>query len=106
MSLEPGSRFQERRTESRSAANGSVKLRPDGFAGTAEALLLDRSAHGFRARHAFKSLTNGQFVDFEHDGGAGRARVIWTRIAGDQVESGFLATPESPVSRPCDRTGR
>jgi len=97
MSRKPDPGFQERRTEGRSVACGSVKLRPDGFAGTAQALLLDQSAHGFRARHGFKGLTNGQIVDFEHDGAAGRARVVWTRIAGDQVESGFLlATSEPP----------
>jgi hypothetical protein len=28
-------------------------------------------------------------VLFEHSGGAGRARVMWTRIDGEQVQSGF-----------------
>ncbi|PWU01187.1 MAG: hypothetical protein C5B51_23505 [Terriglobia bacterium] len=51
--------------------------------------LLDASAHGFQARHDCPSLAAGQVVVFQHALAAGRAQVVWTRIAGEQVQSGF-----------------
>ncbi|HEY3444628.1 MAG TPA: hypothetical protein VGK29_28010 [Paludibaculum sp.] len=35
-------------------------------------------------------LLTGQDVEFEHSAARGRARVMWTRILGSNVESGFL----------------
>ena len=91
MSVETNSGFNERRSEARSKAQGDVKLWAEGFAsGTAQGQLVDVSPHGFRAQHSLQGLTNGQFVQFEYPGSAGRARVIWTHIAGEHVESGFM----------------
>ena len=56
-------------------------------------MLLDASAHGFRAIHNSPELASGQIVLFEHSDISGRARVIWTRIDGDQVQSGFYVLP-------------
>jgi len=56
-----------------------------------DGVLLDTSSHGFRALHNCRTLAAGQVVSFEHSGGSGRARVVWTRIEGDQVQSGFFA---------------
>jgi hypothetical protein len=81
---------RERRAETRAAAHGSVRLRGDGLLETrVEGRLLDTSAHGFRAVHDCPTMASGQIVNFEHSGAAGRARVMWTRIHGEQVQSGF-----------------
>lgn len=55
-----------------------------------EGLLVDTSPSGFRASHGEPSLVSGLEVEFEHLGRRGRARVAWTRVAGDEVESGFF----------------
>ena len=53
--------------------------------------VLDRSASGFRAEHGFAGLTCGQIVEFRINGSAKRqARVVWTRIMGARVETGFF----------------
>jgi hypothetical protein len=52
--------------------------------------VLDRSAGGFRAEHDCSQLTCGQIVEFRLMASRGLARVVWTRILGDRVESGFL----------------
>jgi hypothetical protein len=72
------------------AAAGRIRLRGDGLLeAPVEGRLLDTSAHGFRAVHGCRTLASGQIVNFEHAAATGRARVIWTRIEGDQVQSGF-----------------
>jgi hypothetical protein len=40
--------------------------------------------------HECAVLTAGQYVKFAHVEARGRARVVWTRIAAEAVESGFL----------------
>ena len=81
----------DRRREPRVAGSGAVRLhREETLAQPIEGILLDYSPHGFRASHGIPTLGQGEFVRFEHAWGAGRARVIWTRILGAQVESGFL----------------
>jgi hypothetical protein len=52
--------------------------------------LLDVSFSGFRAAHRFKELSPGQEIAFRYGVTAGLARVIWTRIMDESVESGFL----------------
>ena len=84
---EPGA---ERRAEPRVPAAGRVRLRCPDLAGqTIEGVLRDLSAHGFRAAHDCPGLGSGQSVLFQHEKASGRARVVWTRIAGGRVESGF-----------------
>lgn len=83
--------YQEKRREPRLPASGRVIFRLAGEnAKTLEASLIDVSPHGFRAAHAYPRLTTGQEIWFEYDGAHGRARVIWTRIMGSEVQSGFL----------------
>jgi hypothetical protein len=81
----------ERRREKRRAAAGDLWLTVDGRA-TAEvrALLVDVSESGFRAAHECAGLGAGQVVGFHSDLASGRARVMWTRVLGPSVESGFL----------------
>jgi hypothetical protein len=40
--------------------------------------------------HDCAALTAGQYVAFAHVEAKGRARVVWTRILDDSVESGFV----------------
>lgn len=83
---------QERRREARQPASGPVRLAvPDSLQPrTVEGTLVDVSEHGFRARHNFPGLTSGQEVSFEHGARKGRARVAWTRVTPEGVESGFF----------------
>ncbi len=84
--------WQERRREARRAASGPVDLilRDPLRTRTLQGSLLDVSDHGFRAAHGFAGLTCGQEVDFDHQGRHGRARVAWTRVTQEGVESGFF----------------
>ncbi len=81
----------ERRRKPRRAASGVIRLTivgddPLQFQGE----LVNISESGFRVRHHQTKLHAGQEVDFEHDRGQGSARVMWTRILGERVESGFV----------------
>lgn len=85
----------EQRREPRRAAGGEVRFqlgagmaKNDG--GEVRGKLLDHSAGGFRAQHGCTQLTCGQIVEFRLMAISGVARVVWTRILGDRVESGFL----------------
>ena len=85
----------EQRREPRRAAAGEVRFQigagmPSRDGGEVRAKLLDRSAGGFRAQHDCSQLTCGQIVEFRLTSARGLARVVWTRILGDIVESGFL----------------
>ena len=81
----------EKRREPRQVAAGPVQLLPHdpALAQDVNAELLDVSESGFRARHGCPLFYNGLEVDFSHRGAAGRARVVWNRIQGGEVESGF-----------------
>jgi len=87
----PDQRLEKRR-EPRASATGHIDLRPDdpivgdGFEGT----LIDLSVGGFRARHKCPAFYPGLEVVFTHSRSKGRARVVWNRILGEEVESGFL----------------
>jgi CelD/BcsL family acetyltransferase involved in cellulose biosynthesis len=81
----------DRRSERRFPGRGPLKLSfddpsPQQIIGQ----LMDYSTNGFRAIHAYVALHTGQVVDFKHAVADGKARVMWNRIAGDKVESGFF----------------
>lgn len=89
-------RGAEQRREPREAAGGIVRF---SFRETGSKLalrkvrgqLVDRSAGGFRAEHDCSELTSGQVVRFRIGASArGQARVVWTRIQEDRVETGFV----------------
>ena len=88
-----GSHTAERRAEPRHPAHGPVILRRAGEAAIV-GRLVDIATSGFRARHREPGLLPGQEVEIEIAGLPGRARVVWTRIVGERVESGFLLLPE------------
>lgn len=81
----------ERRHHERRKSIGSVYFWWDEAAGReARGLLLDESEGGFRARHHCPGLAAGQLVGIRLGGVESRARVAWTRVMGDAVESGFM----------------
>jgi hypothetical protein len=81
----------DRRSERRHKGQGSLKLSFDDPAPQEiTGQLMDYSTHGFRATHAYTALHTGQVVDFRHAVAGGKARVMWNRIAGDRVETGFF----------------
>jgi len=80
----------ERRKHERRQTSGSVYFWWDeAFGREARGRLLDESEAGFRARHHCPELTAGQLVGIRLGGVESRARVAWTRVQGDEVESGF-----------------
>jgi hypothetical protein len=56
--------------------------------------LLDYSRNGFRVVHAYRRLELGETVRFRHVLMHGRAKVVWNRITGNVVETGFLILPK------------
>ena len=90
---ETGQRVEQRR-EPRRAAVGEVIFQFGDARKEVRARLVDRSTAGFRAEHDSSELTCGQLVEFQLEDSAKRvARVVWTRITGGRVETGFLILP-------------
>lgn len=87
----------EKRHEPRESGSGPVQLRFDharplvGFEGR----LIDWSRGGFRAGHSCRLLQTGDVLEFEHEHGAGLARVVWLRISSEGVETGFVVLAHS-----------
>lgn len=91
----PLAQSKEKRREVRRPAQGMVLVsyvdpQKMDFIGR----LIDVSASGFRIEHRCASLATGQMVEFSHAEASGRARVMWKRITGDRVESGFLVVKD------------
>ena len=80
----------DRRAEPRFLAAGSIELLSEEAPEVVHGQLLDYSGSGFRALHACHALHAGQTVHFRHPLDHGRARVVWTRILNETVESGFV----------------
>ena len=81
----------EQRRETRRRGHGNVLVRPESPGSRdIQGRLVDVSASGFRIAHDCAALTAGQYVAFAHVEARGRARVVWTRILDDSVESGFV----------------
>ena len=100
-------RITENRTELRYAGAGAVSVWPeDSPAGEIEGRLVDVSAGGFRMAHWCAWLAAGETVEFAHAEAAGRARVVWTRIASGRVETGFQVMEEGGRSLPAARIQR
>lgn len=83
--------FANRRCEERFTLEGELLLSFDDPAHhEVAAQLLDYSKSGFRAVHEYPALATGQIVRFQRMLAWGNARVVWNRILGEKVESGFL----------------
>jgi hypothetical protein len=81
----------ERRREPRYEAEGPVEFRvtQPPLPRVIQGALQDLSSSGFRATHPDRYLENGEVVEFAFAGRSGKARVIWNRLSGGAVESGF-----------------
>jgi len=81
----------EKRREARHPGSGNVLVRPEAPGSRdIQGKLVDVSVRGFRMAHQCAALTAGQYVEFAHVEARGRARVVWTRILEQAVESGFV----------------
>jgi len=81
----------EQRRETRRPGHGNVLVRPESPGSRdIQGRLVDVSGSGFRMAHNCSALTAGQYVTFAHVEARGRARVVWSRILEDTVESGFV----------------
>jgi hypothetical protein len=85
-----GTQIIERRKKERRQTEGEVLL----FSGLPtpteiRGRLADVSHSGFRAVHKDKTLCPGGQFNFRHAFAEGLAQLIWNRIVGDHVESGF-----------------
>lgn len=89
----------QQRGELRQAGEGAISLLLGDIgtkAGPSEVRgrLVDQSANGFRVEHTFAGLSCGQMVRCRFDDSSPRtARVVWTRVHGERVESGFFVLP-------------
>jgi hypothetical protein len=81
----------EQRREARRPGHGRVQIqwsgpKPMDITGR----LVDVSDNGFRMAHHCAALMSGQVVEFSHVEAKGQARVVWTRILAQEVETGFV----------------
>ena len=91
MSASRNTSGEEQRREARREGHGNVMVRSENPGSRdIQGRLVDLSASGFRMAHECAALTAGQYVKFAHVEAKGRARVVWTRIAAQAVESGFV----------------
>jgi len=81
----------ERRRQARQPSSDAITLWwTDYTLRTIQGHLVDKSKTGLRITHSCLALGQGQHVRFQHAGGEGIARTIWTHIVADSVESGLL----------------
>lgn len=83
---------KERRRHARRLARHDVRLRFEGLPDEIPGHFIDESETGFRARHRNLAITGNQEVVFRTSTRSGKARVIWNRILGEEVETGFVIT--------------
>ncbi|HEY1753986.1 MAG TPA: PilZ domain-containing protein [Bryobacteraceae bacterium] len=82
---------RDSRKEPRRPVDGEVRVRFENpQRREIQGRLMDVSKSGFRMSHEYAALEAGQIVEFSHVEAAGRARVVWNRIANARVETGFL----------------
>lgn len=83
--------WEDRRSEARLKANGTVTLRlNEEYQVPFDARLMDISASGFRVRHANTELRSGQECDFTLPGTRGKAKVVWNQTTPDFIKTGFF----------------
>jgi hypothetical protein len=93
----------ERRIKPRRPAAGQVQLRQAQMPGVPFlGRLMDVSETGFRVHHDRFTLGSGELLSFEFSDRSGLACVVWNRIAGKQVETGFRICQDSDLwATPC-----
>ena len=95
MNPKPANKFSEKRKELRQPGQGLVRVEWGDPVLMLEGRLKDMSPSGFRMVHESRGLLSaGQRVEYVHFASRGKARVVWTRISGAHVETGFMVIPE------------
>jgi hypothetical protein len=92
---EPAPALEERRQEERRVASGAGWIEPLEGGAREELQLVDMSGSGFRGLHGSFTLCAGQRVRFQYPRHKGVAVVMWNRLLGGHVESGFLIVSRS-----------
>ena len=90
-------RMKERRGSVRKKDYGMALLVPfrarvDPVAG----VLIDLNDRGFRVKHSNSGFRRNSIVSFIHRRREGTARVVWTRAANREFETGFEYLDDSP----------
>lgn len=89
--MRPALQVQEQRREQRRPASGAAVVRTTGaYPIDVAGRLVDISSNGFRMAHGSMDLETGTVVEFEHGEASGSARVVWNRITGEGIETGFF----------------
>lgn len=57
---------------------------------TISGTLLDKSPGGFRIQHNFQEIALNQVARIQTVAGEKRARVVWNRRLGPEIQSGFI----------------
>lgn len=82
---------RDRRGSPRVAAEGPLWITIDFPATTTvETQLVESSSSGFRVTHQSSALEPGLEVRYRSATASGRARIIWTHVAGGRRVSGFI----------------
>ena len=83
-------KLKEGRRSPRRQCSGEVLLSCDAHPlSEIRGTLRDISEEGFRVAHHCAELSAGQQVRFAHPFAQGVATLMWTRVLGESVESGF-----------------
>lgn len=85
---------QDQRREHRERREGEVLLFAEALA-PVRGQLVDVSNGGFRAEHNSPALTCGTEIVFQYGSVRGRARVVWSLLVDDRLESGFVILVDS-----------
>ena len=80
----------ERRREKREASSGEVMLTFEETHVTVPGTLMDISSGGFRIKHDYQEVSLNQVASIRYTEGERRARVVWNRRLGKDLESGFM----------------
>jgi len=87
--------FNDRPTGRRFAVEGEVVLNfDDTVPREIRGQFLDFGRDGFRVIHSYVGLVSGQSVYYHHVLAKGAAKVVWNRIIGEMVETGFIIIGE------------
>jgi hypothetical protein len=77
----------DRRMEPRFEVSGEVRLIVNHL--YVPGRLLNLSDHGMRVEHMYSALTSGQVLQVQVQGQVRTAKVVWSRIREEGVQTGF-----------------
>ena len=80
----------ERRREKRESSSGQVIMIFEDTHARVTGTLMDVSPGGFRIQHEYAEVSLNQIARIQYSEGEKRARVVWNRRAGSEIQSGFM----------------